>query len=69
MNGELTWRALELYNDVTRRVGAENGVLVIDLAAELPKNSDYYYDFYHFSNKGGDEVGRIIAEHLHSSLH
>ncbi len=63
-NGELAWEVLELYNDVTRRVGAEQGLLVIDLATELPKNSNYYYDFYHYTDEGAAAVARIVAAHL-----
>lgn len=64
MNGEIGWKVLELYNDVTRRVGAEEGLLVIDTAREMPKSSRYYYDLMHFSDLGGEEFGKIVAHHL-----
>jgi lysophospholipase L1-like esterase len=63
-NGVLEWRLLELHNDVTRRVAAEDGVLLIDLARELPKDSRLFYDFLHFTNAGAERVGRIVATHL-----
>jgi len=63
-NGKMWWDALEKYNDVTRRVGQENGLLVIDMAHELPKSSRYYYDFIHYTNAGADKIGEIIYDHL-----
>lgn len=63
-NGEVGWQVLELYNDVTRRLGAEAGVLVIDEAREMPKSSRYYYDLMHFSNAGAEKFADIAARHL-----
>ena len=57
-------RSLELYNDVTREVGRERGVLVIDLARQMPKNSTYYFDLMHYTNAGAAQVAEIIATHL-----
>jgi GDSL-like Lipase/Acylhydrolase family len=64
MNGAVGWQVLELYNDVTRRVGAEKGLLVIDEAREMPKSSRYYYDLMHYSNAGGEKFAEIAARHL-----
>jgi hypothetical protein len=64
MNGEVGWQVLELYNDVTRRVGAEEGVLVIDEAREMPKDSRLYYDLMHFSNAGAERFADIAARQL-----
>lgn len=63
-SGKVQWQILELYNDVTREVGREEGVRVIDLAREMPKDSRYYYDFYHFTNQGSEKVGEIIHRDL-----
>ena len=63
-NGRTGWRELELYNEVTRQVGKEHGLLVIDLARELPKNSRYYYDWVHYSNAGAEKVAEIIYSQL-----
>jgi hypothetical protein len=64
VNGAFAWRLLERYNDVTRRVGQQRGVLVIDLARELPKDSTYFYDFFHFTNPGADRVAEIVHHGL-----
>jgi lysophospholipase L1-like esterase len=64
MNGEVGGRVLELYNDVTRRVGAKEGVLVIDEARLMPKSSRYYYDLMHFSNAGAEKFADIAARAL-----
>jgi lysophospholipase L1-like esterase len=68
-NGHLEWRLLEMTNDVTRRVAAERGVFLVDLAREMEKDSRYYYDFVHFTNEGAERVGEIVARHLAPHLH
>lgn len=64
LNGDLGWEVLELYNDVVRQRGREAGVLVIDLAREMPKNSAYYYDLMHYTNAGAALVADIVAAQL-----
>ena len=68
LDGALAWRLLERYNDVTRQVGRERGVLTIDLAHALPKDSTLFYDFFHFTNQGADRVGEIVHDALASWL-
>jgi lysophospholipase L1-like esterase len=63
-NAKARWRILEAYNDATRRVGAELGVTVIDLAAKMPKDSALFFDWMHFSNEGSAMVGEIVANEL-----
>lgn len=63
-NGMAGWKVLELYNDVTRQVGKDQGLLVIDLARELPKSSQYFYDWVHYSNEGAERVAEILSSHF-----
>lgn len=48
----------------TRQVGRERHVLVVDLARRLPKDSTFFYDFFHFTNAGADRVGAIVHDGL-----
>jgi lysophospholipase L1-like esterase len=64
LNGRTEWMVLEWYNDITRAVGREHHVKVIDLAREMPKSSEYYYDFMHYTNQGADKVAEVISMHL-----
>jgi lysophospholipase L1-like esterase len=64
INGKTTWEILKLYNGITQQVAAHNGVLLIDLANELPKTSRYFYDTLHFTNEGCQAVAEIIFQHL-----
>ncbi|HVC96253.1 MAG TPA: SGNH/GDSL hydrolase family protein [Pirellulales bacterium] len=68
VDGLAQWQVLESYNDVTRRIGRELGVLVIDIARRLPKNSRYYYDYHHFTNAGAEAVAEVVAEELRGKL-
>jgi lysophospholipase L1-like esterase len=65
-NCVLNGRKLELYNDVLRSYS--NRLVIVDLAAEMPKNSNYYYDFIHFTNEGAEVVSRILFTHLEPVL-
>ncbi len=63
-NGKVLWQILELYNDVVRDTCRQQQVYVIDLAREMPKSTAFYYDTYHFTNAGCQEVAEIIDRHL-----
>jgi len=67
-SGNMVWDLQEAYNDVTRRVGAEEHVQVIDLARRLPKSSRYFYDFIHFTNAGAQEIADILSQDLCPAL-
>lgn len=62
------WDRLELYNDVTRQLGAERGVTVIDLARQMPKDSRLYYDWMHYTTLGAKVVAEIVGEGLRPVL-
>jgi lysophospholipase L1-like esterase len=64
LNGGLMFRVVELYNGGTRQVAQKEGVLLIDLARELPRNSVYYYDYLHFTEAGAAAVAAIVDRHL-----
>ncbi|HEY4966023.1 MAG TPA: SGNH/GDSL hydrolase family protein [Puia sp.] len=59
----MDWDLLQLYNDEVRNLRAD-GVAVIDLAAAMPKDSKYFYDFMHYTNAGAEKVAAILADSL-----
>jgi len=63
-NGRADWRLMERFNDVMRRTAAGHGVVLVDLARLLPKDSRHYYDTIHFSLDGARRVGEIVAAEL-----
>lgn len=63
-NSLLQEKILEQYNDVLRNDSTR--IRVIDLARKMPKNSEYYYDFIHFTNEGAEKVAEILATELES---
>ncbi len=68
LNGKTLWRRLELYNEVVRNTASQHGVLLIDLAREMPKTSEFFYDTYHFTNAGCAAVAEIVNKHLEPFL-
>jgi lysophospholipase L1-like esterase len=67
INGSTGWAILELYNDATRQVAKSQNIQLIDLAKKLPKNSQYFYDFTHYTNEGAAKVGEIISAELRTT--
>ena len=57
------WAVLELYNNEVRKLRF-SGIAVIDLAAAMPKDSKYYYDFMHYTNRGAVKVASILTDSL-----
>ncbi len=68
VDGATHWVLLERYNQVTRQVGFESGLQLIDLAKQLPKSSRYFYDLTHYNVAGAEEVASIIYRDLHKTL-
>ena len=62
--GKMYWDLLEAYNDSTRRVGHDSGIVVVDLARELPKTSRYFYDFLHYTPQGAEAIADILYRSL-----
>ena len=63
-NGEMWWETLEVFNDVTRKVGREKNVLLIDLARQMPKSTRYFWDYMHYTNEGAQVVAGIVYRSL-----
>lgn len=63
-NGDVFWKRLELYNNITRAVAREYNVPLIDLALLLPKNSALYTDFIHYSTEGNIRISNILLPYF-----
>ena len=61
-NAAVMQNVLGLYNEVVKSFGSQ--VKVIDLAALMPKNSLYYYDFMHYTNTGCAKIAAILSTEL-----
>ena len=68
LGGATAGQVLELYNGVTRQVARQRGLLLIDLAREMPADSAYYFDLMHYTNAGAARVATIIAARLQPFL-
>ena len=62
IDGVTRWRVLEAYIDVLRSVADQRGIVLIDLARELPRDSRLYYDWIHYNKAGQAEVARIVSD-------
>jgi lysophospholipase L1-like esterase len=67
-DGKTIWQLLELYNDVVRKTCREHHVKVIELARKMPKNTNFYYDTYHYTNAGCQQVAEIVYQGLEPFL-
>ncbi|MGO9620531.1 MAG: SGNH/GDSL hydrolase family protein [Desulfobaccales bacterium] len=62
-------RLYDLFNETIREVGRKKGVLVIDLALEVPPDKEHLYDLVHFNDAGSRYAAKIIAARLHPLLY
>jgi hypothetical protein len=64
VDGWTHWQLLRKYNETTLNVARERGVPCVDLAAELPKSSLYFYDLTHYNKMGAEKVAQIVFDAL-----
>jgi lysophospholipase L1-like esterase len=63
-NSSTGWEVLQRYNSITKKVCTNQNLKCIDLANKLDKNSEFFWDFVHFTPKGNKEVARIVFDEL-----
>jgi len=68
LNSDQVWITLEAYNEVTRRVCAQEEVPVVDAGRLMANRPEYFYDYVHFTNLGARVLGELIAAELEPYL-
>jgi hypothetical protein len=53
-------KRMDRINDRTRRLGAELGITVVDLDAELPRTTEAFYDDCHLNVRGAQRVAEEV---------
>jgi lysophospholipase L1-like esterase len=61
-------RLFDAFNEEIRDVGRKNGILVIDLAAQIPPEKEYLYDIVHFTAQGSGRAAERIAAEMKAQL-
>lgn len=57
-------RSIERFNEVTRQIAGQEGVMLIDVASEVSGQPEYFRDFVHFTPEGHKAVARTIKTAL-----
>lgn len=57
---------LDIYNKELIAVCRDEGVECFDLASQIPRTDEYFYDLCHFTEKGADLVARKVAHYFNS---
>ena len=57
-------RGMTQFNDAMLSVCRNRGIECIDLANELQKDSSYFWDDVHYTDRGSRRVADIVAGHL-----
>ena len=60
-DGWVMWRIQNDYNSATTEIARAEGVPWIDTASAMPRSTEYYYDFMHYTYPGSVEVAEIAA--------
>ena len=61
-------KLFDAFNEEIRAVGRKNGILVIDLAAQIPPEKEYLYDIVHFTAQGSQRAAQLIAAALKTAF-
>lgn len=64
LGGKAYWQLLESYNDIARIVANNYEVKLVDLAKSMPKSTELFYDCFHYTNQGAEQVSEIIHAEL-----
>lgn len=57
-------QSMEMVNDITKKTGEQEKVPVYDLANNMPKSLEYFYDDVHFNVKGAKKFGEDLSKFL-----
>ncbi len=60
-HGTFFYQAFDIYNSTMRQVAQFENVHLIDLAKEMPKDTEYYYDYMHYTDAGAKKVAQLIT--------
>lgn len=55
---------LRRYNDVLLQLSTEGKIKTINLAAAMPKDSRYFYDYTHYTSVGTKVVAQIVSDSM-----
>ncbi|MBS1777702.1 MAG: SGNH/GDSL hydrolase family protein [Bacteroidetes bacterium] len=61
-NASLQGKILDEYNNVLLQLKESHHLNVVNLAAAMPHDSRYYYDYTHYTSIGTPAVARIVAD-------
>jgi lysophospholipase L1-like esterase len=59
--------AIDRYNDAVREVCRDTGTGLVDAAAAMNGDSQYFYDDYHFTEAGSARLAELVAREFYSS--
>jgi hypothetical protein len=57
-------KAMKAYNDTIRKVAADTGAILVDVAAEMPSTLEYMVDDGHPTRKGCELIANAILERV-----
>ena len=61
-------KLLGMYNEALKEICVQNDVEYIDLANDINKDMDNFYDDGHFNRKGSHKVAAVVTDYLRTRL-
>jgi len=61
------WKIINLLNRKLEQICREDSITFFDLEAVVPHTSEYFYDSFHFTEKGAEEVSQLIYQYIDES--
>lgn len=56
--------SLNLFNKETEKVAKDNNIMFVDLNKNVPKNLKYFFDGFHYTEKGNEHVANILYDFI-----
>jgi lysophospholipase L1-like esterase len=64
----ISWKIMEMYNEALRKYCQEKNINCIDLANQMPKEVQYYYDQIHYTNLGARKIADILSPQINQII-
>jgi len=56
--------AMNYFNGISEKIAYKNKIPFLSLDVAIPKNSTYFFDDVHFTEKGADKAAEVVADFL-----
>lgn len=64
----VSWKVMNIYNEALMKYCQEKNIHCIDLANQLPRDVNFYYDQIHYTNAGARKIAEILSPQINQII-